>query len=207
MHGTAGRLDFCRQGMAQARLNITFDKVIKMGWLARLFGAVPKEEMDGIRLSTAASYWEVDGPKTFEEMFNALRGWVPQDAVLYFEGGSTDAEIDNFMAKHSVPEVSHVALGTIWPRPKVFHVPATVSILTELARIMKHHAEHELAVHFHVYRNDSVLIEWHDSFSQAMLISGDIAEEKVKIFADKIGKSFRRIAGQSTPAEAEKSDR
>lgn len=193
--------------MAQARLNITFDKVIKMGWLARLFGAVPKEEMDGIRLSTAASYWEVDGPKTFEEMFNALRGWVPQDAVLYFEGGSTDAEIDNFMAKHSVPEVSHVALGTIWPRPKVFHVPATVSILTELARIMKHHAEHELAVHFHVYRNDSVLIEWHDSFSQAMLISGDIAEEKVKIFADKIGKSFRRIAGQSTPAEAEKSDR
>ena len=165
-----------------------------MGWLGRLFGAVPKEEMEGIRLSTAESYWEVDGPKTFEEMFNALKGWVPEDAVLYFEGGSPDEEINNFIATHSVTEVSHVAMGTIWPRPKVFHLPATVTILTELARVMQHHAEPELAVHFHIYRNDSVLLEWHDAFSQPMLMSGAIPEEKVKVFADKIGKNFRKIS-------------
>jgi len=167
--------------------------MMKMAWLARLFGAVPKEEREGICLSTAEPYWEVDGPKTFEEMFNALKGWVSEDAILYFEGGSPDAEIDNFIATHSVPEVSHVAMGTIWPRPEVFHVPATVTILNELARIMKHHAEPELAVHFHVYRNDSVLLEWYDAFSQPMLMSGAIPEEKVKVFADKIGKVFRKF--------------
>lgn len=170
-----------------------FEKVKKMGWLGRLFGVVPKEEMEGIRLSTAGSYWEVDGPKTFEEMFNALKSWVPEDAVLYFEDGSPDAEIDNFIATYSVPEISHVAMGTIWPRPKVFHVQATETILTELARIMKHHAEPELAIHFHIYRNDSVLLEWHDAFSQAMLMSAAIPEEKVKDFANKIGKNFRKI--------------
>jgi hypothetical protein len=164
---------------------------------------VPKEEMKGIRLSTAESYWEVDGPKTFEEMFNALKGWLPEDAVLYFEGGSPDAEINNFIARHSVPEESHVAMGTIWPRPKVFHVPATVAVLTELARVMKHHAEPELAVHFHIYRHDSVLLEWHDAFSQSMLMSGAIPEEQVRVFADKIGKNFRKIGEQGAPADAD----
>ena len=129
-----------------------------MGWLGRLFGAVPEEEMKGIHLDRAGPYWELDWPKTFEGMLNALKGWLPEDAVLYFEGGSTDAEIDDFMATYSVPEVAHVAMGTIWPRPKVFHVPATEAILTELARIMEHHAEPELADHFHVYRNDFVLL-------------------------------------------------
>ncbi len=178
-----------------------------MGWLGRLFGAVPKEEMEGIHLNTAEAYWEVDGPKIFEDMFNALKGWVAEDAILYFEGGDSDAEIDNFIAMYSVTEVSHVAMGTIWPRPKVFHVPATVTILTELARVMKHHAGPELAVHFHVYCNDSVLLQWHDAFSQPILMSGAIPEEKVKVFADKIGKNFRKIVGEGAPADAEKPHR
>jgi len=70
-----------------------------MGWLGRLFRVVSKKEMEGIRLNTAEPYWEVDGPMmTFEEMFCALKGWVGEDAVLYFEGGSPDAEIDDFIA-------------------------------------------------------------------------------------------------------------
>ena len=33
------------------------------------------------------------------------QGWVSEDAVLYFEGGSPDTEIDDFIAKHSVHRV------------------------------------------------------------------------------------------------------
>ena len=94
-------------------------------------------------------------------------------------------------------------MGTIWPRPKVFHVPATATALTELAKIMGHHAEPELAVHFHVYRNESVLLEWHDAFSQPMLMSGAIPEEKIKVLADKIGKDFRKIVEQGASADAD----
>ena len=175
-----------------------------MGWLSRLFRGVPKEERKGIRLSTTEPCWEVDGPSTFAELFNALRGWVPENAILYFEDRSPDAEIDSFIATHSVPEVSHVAVATIWPRPRVFHVPATDTILTELARIMNRHAEPELAIHFHIYRRDVVLLEWHDAFSQPMLISGAVPEEKVKVFADKIGRSFRKIVEQGGPSDADK---
>ena len=77
-------------------------------------------------------------------------------------------------------------------------------ILTELAEIIKHHAKPELAIHFHVYINDSVLLEWHDAFSQPMLMSGVIPEEKIKVFSDKIGKNYREIVEQVAPSDADK---
>ena len=170
-----------------------------MGWISKLFGAVPREQWEGIHLDLTQSYWEVDGPKTFLELFNALQGWLPEGAILYFEGGSPDTEINDFMATYSVQEQAHVAMGTIWPRPKAFHVPAKLTVLAELARIMEHHAEPELAVHFHVYHNNLVLLEWHDAFSQPLLISGTIPEEQVKVLADRIGKNFKKTVEQGAP--------
>jgi len=164
-----------------------------MGWIGKLLGAVPKADMDGIRLDTTQPYWEVDGPKTFAELFRALQSWLPRSLILYFEDGSPDSEIFDFMAAHSIPEQAHVAVGTIWPRPKIFHVPASESTLTKLAAIMEHHAEPELAIHFHVYEDATVLLEWHDAFSQPMLIDGSFAEEMVKSFASIFGADYRKI--------------
>lgn len=175
-----------------------------MGWISKLFGAVPKKEMEGIHLDVTQPYWEVDGPKTFQELFNALQGWLPKGVILYFEGGSPDAEINDFMAKYSVQEKAHVAMGTIWPRPKIFHVLAEPAILTELSKIMEHHAEPELAIHFHAYKNNFVLLEWYDAFSLPILMNGSISEEQVKNFAEKTGKKFRKIVEQGNPADRKK---
>ena len=168
-----------------------------MGWLKNLFRTVPKEEMEGIHLDTTQPYWETIGPRGFTELFKALQGWLPPNAVLYFEGGSPDAEINDFMANFSIPEQTHVAMGTIWPRPKVFHVPATEAVLKKLTSIMEHHAEPELAVHFHVYQDNTVLLEWDDAFDQSLLISGSILEETVKVFADKIGEKYWKVVQEA----------
>lgn len=165
-----------------------------MGWVRKLFGAVSKEEMKGIQLDMTHPHWEVDGPKTFRELFTALQDWLPEEAIMCFEGGSPDAEIDSFVAAHSIPEQSHVAMGTIWPRPRIFHVPATATTLTELTRIMDHHAEPELAVHFHVYRDNAIILEWYDAFDQPMRISDTISEEQVTALSERIGKGYRKIS-------------
>jgi hypothetical protein len=178
-----------------------------MGWFRRLFRAVPNEELEGVQMDLTQGYWEVDGPKTFHELLRALQGWLPEGAILYFEGGHPDREIEDFMGEHSVPEPVHLAMGTIWPRPKVYHVPATETALTGLIEIAEHHAEPELASHFHVYREGVVLLEWHDAFYSSksfMLLGGDIPEQQVKVFANKIGKDFRRITAPSIPADANK---
>lgn len=163
-----------------------------MGLFSRLFGAVSPEDLDGIRLDEPA--WELDGPRTFVELLTALRSHLPADAMLYFEGGAPDGEIRAFLDAHSVPEPVHVALGTIWPRPEVFHVPASEQALDQLVSLMTHHAEPQLAVHFHVYRESDVLLQWHDAFSFPILLSGWFTEEQVAAMAGSMGTSYRRAA-------------
>jgi hypothetical protein len=85
-----------------------------------------------------------------------------------------------------------VAVGTLWPRPAYYHVPATPRTLAELALLAESHAEPELAIHFHVYRTGKVLLEWHDAFSQPLLLDGELPESKVRDFASAPGMSFQR---------------
>ncbi len=159
-----------------------------MGWLRNILSLTTKEERSGLHLE-GPGHREVEGPKTFVQLFRALDGWLPEGAILYFESGSPDAEIEAFMVKNRIAEQAHIALGTIWPRPRVFHVPATSETLRKLADIMERHAEPELAVHFHVYRGGTVLLEWHDAFSQPMLVAGSLPEQKVH---DLVGR-FRSV--------------
>jgi hypothetical protein len=163
-----------------------------MGWLSKLLGSVPKEELDGLRMEIDGPFWDVDGPKTFTEILTALDGWLPDNSILYFEGGSPDKEINQFMAAKAISEQTHIAFGTIWPRPRVYHVPANHDTLRLLTTIMERHAEPELAIHFHVYRQGKMIIEWHDAFSQPMLIKGEMPEEQIKEFTRRLGTEYRR---------------
>jgi hypothetical protein len=165
-----------------------------MGWLAKLLGSVPREERAGIQLDTTQGYWELQGPKTFSELLRSLDGWLPEGAILYFEGGSPSREIEQFMAAHAIPERAHLAMGTIWPRPKVFHVPATPATLKELADLMERQAEPQPAIHFHVYRSDSVLLQWYDAFFDPMQIRSTVAEENIRALADRFGTEYKKVA-------------
>ena len=163
-----------------------------MSWLGRLWRTLSRKEAPGLHLNYAEPHWEVEGPQTFNEFLRALMQWAPADGFLYLEGGYPDQEIKDFLARRAVPPAAEIDRGTIWPRPRVDHLPASQEVLEELAAIMEHHAEPELAIHFHVYQGDEVLLEWHDAFMQPMLISGSIPEETVKAFAQAMGTQYRR---------------
>ena len=164
-----------------------------MGLFAKLFGVVPKEEREGAHLDHTKPHWTLIGPRDFSSLFHALDGWLPDGAILYFEGGSPDSEIWEFLNIHAVPARTHIAIGTIWPRPKIFHVPASKDVLIQLSEVMKNHAAPELAIHFHVFRNEEILLEWHDAFTDPLWISGDISEESVKEFAEKLGTEYEKV--------------
>jgi hypothetical protein len=154
-----------------------------MGWLRRLLGATPKEEMDGIRLDTNQPFWELSGKTDFPSVLRALASLLPEGSILYLEDGSPNNELRRFLEACAIPEQSHVAIGTIWPKPAYHHVPATPQNLTELARLSEHCAAPELAVHFHAYHEGKIVLEWHDALDQPMLLSGIIPDNKVKTFA------------------------
>ena len=163
-----------------------------MGLLAKIFGAVPREEMGGIRLDMTRPFWEVSGETDFPSLLRALPDLLPGDCILYFEGGSPTGRLLEFLKELSVPERAHLAYGTIWPRPRVFHVPASPEAMARLAEVTESCAYPELAIHFHAYQGQTVWLEWHDAFTQPMLLSGELPEQNVKAFAERLRMSYKK---------------
>jgi hypothetical protein len=159
-----------------------------MGWFSRWIRARPR----GIRLDTGRVYWELDGKTSFPRVPRALRELLPCDSVLYFEDGSPPKALRAFLDAHKTAEQAHVAQGTLWPRPTCYHVAATAENLAELARLTERCLTPELAIHFHVYHNREVLLEWHDAFWEPMLLSAALPEDKVAAFARSLGMTVTR---------------
>lgn len=168
-----------------------------MGLLSKISGYVPGAERQGICLDTSKPFWELSGPCDFPLLLRALERLLDEDCTLYFEGGSPCGSLVELLRKHSAPAQSHLALGTIWPRPRIDHVPATSELLAALAAEMERRAEPELAIHFHVYRAGTVLLEWHDAFSQPMLLAGEFTEDQVGAFAERAGMRYKQCAGMN----------
>jgi len=169
-----------------------------MGWLARFLGAVPRHEREGLHLDLTHPFWELDGKTTFPVLFRALPEILRQESILYFEGGFPNDPTKRFFSEAAVPEFCHIGIGTIWPRPQIVHVPATARNLIRLEQIAESCAEPELAIHFHVYAKRRVLLEWHDAFTQPMLLAGDIEEVNVRAFAERLGMSYHREIPKGT---------
>jgi hypothetical protein len=169
-----------------------------MGILAKIFKAVPREQRKGICLDTTKPFWEISGDTDFPTLLRCLIGLLPEGCTLYFEGGSPGGSLAEFLEEHSVPEQAHVAYGTIWPRPRIYHLPAKSEVMAGLADQMERRVYPELAIHFHVYRGQTVLLEWHDVFAQPMLLAGEFAEPQVKAFCERA--NLRYSEGSQQPA-------
>jgi len=106
--------------------------------------------------------------------------------MLYLEDGTPDDRLLGFFKEHAVPPEMHLAVGTLWPEPECFHIPARKHILDQLAELSRQYAEPELAIHFQVYRDGEILFAWHDAFMRhvQMQIAGCIHEPTVRYFCE-----------------------
>jgi hypothetical protein len=156
-----------------------------MSWLSKILGYMPKEERQGIEINWRNS-WEVPRVKDTSAFFKALVDLVPDGSVLYLEDGAVTAELKRYLEARKPEKTSKVSVGVIWPRPKWFHMEITKDNLYGLAKLAEHLAEPEIAAHLHVYKNDIVLLSWHDFSFNPFLISKEIPEDKVKGFCKKL---------------------
>lgn len=159
-----------------------------MGFLARLFGAVPKEERRGIRLLDAEP-WCVTATKDVERFVRVLPLLMPSGSVVYFED-TAEPHVRSYLQSVSVPPQVRVARGTIWPRPDCYHVPVTAETMDAMAAFLEKNPAGFFSAHCHVYRDDVVLLEWHDAFSNVpMYVSRTIGADAVARFAQALGSS------------------
>ncbi|MBL7186498.1 MAG: hypothetical protein ISS70_09240 [Phycisphaerae bacterium] len=162
-----------------------------MGILARLFNFVPRRELKGVSLGRDA-YWEISGEVEFPSLLRALLTLVPENAILYLEGGTPPKDVRVFLGSHCIPEVTHLAMGTIWPRPLVFHLPATSENLCKLAELAEKCSALEIAIHLHVYKAGEVLLEWYDAFfDDPMYLSRHVPEDNVRSFSSELSLKYK----------------
>jgi hypothetical protein len=159
-----------------------------MGFLARLFGAVPKDERAGIQLSDAEP-WCVSATKDVKGFLRALPSLMPSGSVAYFED-TAESHVASYLASVSVPAQARMAMGTIWPRPDCYHVPLTAETMQSLAAFLEKNPTGFFCTHCHVYRDAVVLLQWHDAFINIpMYLSRTISEDAVARFAQTLGSS------------------
>lgn len=156
-----------------------------MGFFARLFGAVPKEERDGIRLADAEP-WCVSPTKDVGRFVRALPTLVPAGSIVYFED-TGEAHVRQYLESIAIAPQTRVAVGTIWPRPDCHHVPLTAGTMEALADFLDRNPAGFVCAHCHVYRGDTVLLQWHDAFGDPMYVSRTIDRESVERFAETLG--------------------
>ena len=160
-----------------------------MGILARLFGGVPKTERGGIRLEERDP-WEVAPTRDVERFLQALPLLAPEGAIAYFEG-TGESHVAKYLREVSVSPAVHVAVGTIWPRLDCYHVPLTITSMEALAVFLTKRPAGYFCSHCNVYRDNSVLLQWHDAFTDDPLyISKAIPADRVATFARALGSSY-----------------
>jgi len=162
-----------------------------MSFIAKIFGAVSKEERKGILMGLVDA-WEISGVKgkSFPDFLRALPNLLPEDSILYLEGTSARDAIA-FLQKNAAKEICKVAIGTIWPRPQFFHIRISSETMSELAQVAEKHAQPEICIHLHAYQKDRVLLEWHDAFSQEFRISKEISEQRVIEFCKQLNGIYK----------------
>lgn len=160
-----------------------------MGVFARLFGAVPREERDGIRL-TDAEPWRLGPTRDVQRFLRALPQLFPDGAVAYFEG-TAERHVTEYLRGLSIQPSVRVAVGTLWPKPDVYHVPLTPESMESVADFLQRNPAGYFCSHCHVYRDGVVLLQSHDAFiSDPIYISRAIPRDAVDGFARALGSSY-----------------
>ncbi len=163
-----------------------------MGFIAKILKHVFKNKpIDNPFDLWGKDCWEVSGPKDFPGLFRGLIGFLPEGSIMRFESGYPSGELATFFASHSIPEIIPIPKGTIWPKSEVFDVPATNENLLKLSKLTEDYAQAEVAIHFHVYTERGVLIDWYDAFSDPMFISKQFSEEEVRAFSDRVSMKYK----------------
>ena len=165
--------------------------------LLHALGIVPGEEREGIHLA-GWPRWRVQSVRDVALFLRALAGLAPSASTLYLEGGSPPPAVRAYLEERAAKDICAVQMGTIWPRPAQFHMPATRDNLLGLAELAEGCAAPEIAVHLHAYAGGEVLLEWHDAFfDDPIYISNAAPEHHVRAFCHRLGVTCERVSSEA----------
>lgn len=126
------------------------------------------------------------------KLLRAIDEAMPKDAVLYLEGSAIAPDVASFLESRPAQDRREIKANTLWPKPKVFHMPLTGDNLAEVRKLAEKHAEPEVADHVVVYRGEEVLLWAHDAGYGYVRVARDVSESIVQALRDALGDAIRK---------------
>jgi hypothetical protein len=158
-----------------------------MGILSKIFGIKKREK--GIDIGFPP-WWGIQPPKDIILLMENLSLLLPSDSILYFEG-TLMKQVEESLDKYEIDNPVFIERGTLWPKPDIHHVLMKNELIEELIGIINSGVAPYPSVHFHAYKNNKILIYWHDAFADnPMIVSVDIKEDTVKNYCSAINSSY-----------------
>jgi hypothetical protein len=129
--------------------------------------------------------WEIT-PADLTNFLDALPAFVPPGSVLCLEGVAAP-DIEGYLTARPGPFENKTNQGFLKMRPKVFFIPITAENLHGLAELSSGHAEPEVCSHLRVYRDETIILSWHDLPTDPFYVTSEIHEAAIKRFCDALG--------------------
>ncbi len=138
-----------------------------------------------------SKYWDIEeGEIDSTVFFELLPKYFGEATSIFVEGTSIEKEVISCYQKHQEKGKHLPGRQTIWPRSKCFRCLFSEDLIKELSFLSLNHAYPELMDHFFIYKGEHAILEWHDAFANAMLISKVISEKKISEFASNLSLEY-----------------
>lgn len=164
-----------------------------MSWLSKIFNYIPVHERRGIYLNMK-DCWLINFTKSDITLFIREMGILfPQGSIIYLEGTSISSDVQEYLHSICVKLTARLEIGTIWPRPKIFHIPLVDEYLQKLAEFAETHVMPQICDHLHVlYKDNEILLQGYDIFDKIVYLSNKIDENLIRAFCTKINCKYKK---------------
>ena len=137
--------------------------------------------------------WDIEeGIRNAERFFRFLPKVFPDATLFIAEGSGITKEVATFYGRYAPAEVKRPAdLSRFALVPRYF-CACSPQFFLELARFASTTPRQGLLYHLYLYRGNDQLIDWHDAFANALVLSAELPEETVATLAKKFGCRYGR---------------
>jgi hypothetical protein len=136
--------------------------------------------------------WIATPPTDLAAFVRHLHRLLPEGSRVVVEGTSITKDIQAFLEASQPPNCPVVQPDTIWPKPKMFHLPVREDLLAALANLIDKHAVPEICDHLKAYIDVCEILAWYDVGAEdPWLVGTPIPEVKMQEFCRLVGCTFK----------------
>jgi hypothetical protein len=142
--------------------------------------------VSGVKLDHSRA-WTVPAPPRPIRLAAGLRILLSENGTVALEGLSIHPEVERLLHPHIVTPTLEIRPGTLHPTSKWVHVRATTDALKTLNDLVNSFADPEVCDHMYGYENATLLMEWHDAFSDPIQIADVVSTVVIEAFCSELG--------------------